>query len=179
MTRILERVVQKLSVTPSHKQIDAVKETFRHNLSIITGSPGTGKTTVLRIILEIYRFVVPNGKIMLAAPTGRASRRMADATGFTDAKTLHMALGLVSDDKDECGPNKNPIDANLIIVDEASMVDMRLAAELFSCIRRGTKILLVGDADQLPSVGAGNVFRELIASHIIPVKQYLGSRRTA
>lgn len=101
---------------------------FRSNLSIITGSPGTGKTTVLRAIIEVFQMLCPKGKILLAAPTGRASRRMAESTGRNDAKTLHSLLGLLGDSEPiQRDKQKEPLDADLIIVDESSMIDMWLA----------------------------------------------------
>ena len=171
ITHTLEEIRQQLGISLSRRQEDAVDMAFQHNLSIITGGPGTGKTTVLRTVLEVYRKLYEKGKILLAAPTGRASRRMAESTGFTQAKTLHSALGLVSEDDDNGGTQKRDqtLDADLIIIDEFSMVDMWLAKQLFSRLRAGTKIVLVGDADQLPSVGAGKVFRELIDCGKIPV----------
>lgn len=165
----LEYVKKEFGINLSPKQESAVKMVFAHNLSIITGSPGTGKTTVLKAVLKIFQ-KLGKSKILLTAPTGRASRRMAESTGYQNAKTLHSALGLVSSDENRGFLNKDePVDADLVIVDEFSMVDMWLASELFSRLKRGTKILLVGDADQLPSVGAGNVFRELITCGMIPV----------
>lgn len=170
ITEELAQVVKELGISLSKKQADAVKMAFRYNLSIITGSPGTGKTTVLKTVIELFRRIKKNGKILLSAPTGRASRRMAESTGCSGAKTLHSALGLMSGDEAEnAKDNKTPLDADLIIIDETSMVDMWLASKLFPRIRPGTKVLLVGDADQLPSVGAGNVFRELISCEMIPV----------
>lgn len=143
---------------------------FSSNLSIITGSPGTGKTTVLKAIIEVYKALYPKEKIKLAAPTGRASRRMAESTGETDASTLHSMLGLQNEDgyfkKDK---EAEPIGAGLIIVDESSMIDMWLARQFFMRIGSNTKIVLVGDPDQLQSVGAGDVFRQLINSGLIPV----------
>lgn len=139
-------------------------------LSVITGSPGTGKTTVLRTILEVYRRLHPDGKIALMAPTGRASRRMSESTGFEDARTLHSGLGLTSEE-DEGSRNRKsePLSADLIIVDEFSMVDMWLAEKFFERMKANARIVLVGDPDQLPSVGAGNVFREIIETQIVPV----------
>ena len=138
--------------------------------ALLVGSPGTGKTTVLRAIIEVFQMLYPKGKILLAAPTGRASRRMAESTGRNDAKTLHSLLGLLGDSgpiqKDK---QKEPLDADLIIVDESSMIDMWLARQFFSRVRMGTRVILVGDVDQLQSVGAGDVFRELIDSGLIPV----------
>lgn len=116
---------------------------FSSNLSIITGSPGTGKTTVLKAIIEVYKALYPKEKIKLAAPTGRASRRMAESTGETDASTLHSMLGLQNEDgyfkKDK---EFEPIGAGLIIVDESSMIDMWLARQFFMRIGNNTKIVL-------------------------------------
>ena len=165
----LTYIKEELGINLSKKQEDAVKMVFGHNLSVITGWPGTGKTTVLKAVLKIFQRL-GREKILLTAPTGRASRRMAESTGYQNAKTLHSALGLITSDENKGFLNKTEsIDADLVIIDEFSMVDMWLAAELFSRLKRGTKILLVGDPDQLPSVGAGNVFKELITCGMIPV----------
>lgn len=170
ISAVLEQVKKEFSLSLSHKQEQAVFEAFRSNLSVITGAPGTGKTTVLKTILEVYRKIYPDDKCMLMAPTGRAARRMAESTGFDDAKTMHSALGLISEETELSDTKgREPLDAKLIIVDEFSMVDMWLASKLFQRIGKDTKIILVGDPDQLPSVGAGNVFRELISCKIIPV----------
>lgn len=167
----LEQVKQELGIVLSSKQEAAVYAAYRHNLSIITGSPGTGKTTVLKTILEVYRRLHPDGKITLMAPTGRASRRMAESTGFNDAKTLHSGLGLISEEEEanRSSKERDPLSADLVVVDEFSMVDMWLAGKFFSGIRTGARVVLVGDPDQLPSVGAGNVFRELIDCGLVPV----------
>ena len=168
--QILERVKREMGLALSSKQEAAVHAAYRHNLSIITGSPGTGKTTVLKTILEVYRRLYPNGEIVLMAPTGRASRRMAESTGVDKARTLHSGLGLASEKEDVRRSNtQEPLSADLIIVDEFSMVDMWLANKFFSRIKEGARIVLVGDPDQLPSVGAGNVFRELIDCGLITV----------
>ena len=168
---VLESVKKDFNIRLSSKQEQAVKEAFRYNLSVITGSPGTGKTTVLKTILEVYRRLHPGNKILLMAPTGRASRRMAESTGFKDAKTIHSILGLVSEEE-EAGRKKEEqrkVDAQLIVIDEFSMVDMWLANQLFSKLPENIKIVLVGDPDQLPSVGAGNVFAEIISCGVVPV----------
>lgn len=165
---ILENVKRDLNVKLSAKQEDAVNTAFRNNISIITGSPGTGKTTVLKTILEVYRRLYPDRVIRLMAPTGRASRNMAESTGFKAAGTMHSHLG-ITNEEDDTPRNNGPLDADLIVVDEFSMVDMWLGWKFFSRVRRRTKLILVGDPDQLPSVGAGNVFKELIDSGIIPV----------
>jgi len=165
----LANVKKEAGVTLSKKQEDAVRMVFGHNLSIITGSPGTGKTTVLQAVIRLF-LRLGNGKILLTAPTGRASRRMAESTGWQNARTLHSALGLFTNDEEKSYLNKSDgLDADLVVIDEFSMVDMRLASELFSRLKRGAKVLMVGDADQLPSVGAGNVFREFISCGLIPV----------
>lgn len=169
ITSVLEHIRSSLGLALSQRQSEAVYMAFRSNLSIITGSPGTGKTTVLRAIIEVFKYLYPDKKIMLAAPTGRASRRMAESTGRDDAKTLHSLLGLLGEGGFVRNQGKDPLDADLIIVDESSMIDMWLARHFFSRVRPGTKVVLVGDCDQLQSVGAGDVFRELIGSGQIPV----------
>lgn len=167
LTPIMEQVKGRLGITLSQRQTEGVEMAFRYNLSIITGGPGTGKSTILLAVVEAFRMLYPDKKIALAAPTGKASRRMAETTGIEDAQTLHSLLKLHGDDS---GPKKKqPLEAGLLIVDETSMVDMWLAHQLFTRLTPGTKVLLVGDADQLESVGAGNVFHELIDSGIIPV----------
>ena len=165
----LESIRKNLGIVLSQRQSEAVYMAFRSNLSIITGSPGTGKTTVLRAIIEVYQSLYPDKKIMLGAPTGRASRRMAESTGRNDAKTLHSLLGLLGENGYVRDKNQEPLDASLIIVDESSMIDMWLARQFFQRVRLGTKVILVGDVDQLQSVGAGDVFRELIGCGRIPV----------
>lgn len=167
---ILEQTKADLGLKLSHKQEVAVNEAFLRNLSVITGSPGTGKTTVLKMILEVYARLHPDHKVVLLAPTGRASRRMAESTGFKGAKTMHNALSLISEEDEENRERERQLlDAQLIIVDECSMVDMWLARHFFTRLKEGAKIVLVGDPDQLPSVGAGNVFKEIISCGIVPV----------
>ena len=165
---VMEQVKSRLGITLSRKQAEGVAKVFRHNLSIITGGPGTGKSTILKAVIEIYRILYPKLKIKLAAPTGKASRRMAETTGIQDAQTLHSLLGLHGEDSG-WQKKKDPLDADLLIVDEASMMDMWLAYQLFSKVKPHSRLLLVGDVDQLESVGAGSVFSELIQSGLIPV----------
>lgn len=183
ISSILESVRNNLGIALSQRQSEAVYMAFKSNLSIITGSPGTGKTTVLKAIIEVFKSLNPNGKIKLAAPTGRASRRMAESTGQDDASTLHSLLGLQGEDSSFNKGDSQAIDAQLIIVDESSMIDMWLAKQFFSRINPTTRVVLVGDVDQLQSVGAGDVFRELIKCGLIPVtvldqifRQEAGSR---
>lgn len=165
----LEHIRSSMGIPMSQRQSEAVYMAFRHNVSIVTGPPGTGKTTILRAIIEVYKHLFPENKIILAAPTGRASRRMTESTGV-EAKTLHSLLGLVNDEIGFGRGHRNePLDASLIIIDETSMVDMWLAQQFFVRVEPGTKIVLVGDVNQLQSVGAGDVFREMIDCGIIPV----------
>lgn len=167
---VIERVKSQLGIALSDKQLEGVKMVFRHNLSIITGGPGTGKSTVLKAVTQAYRILYPKGEMRLGAPTGKASRRMAETTGIATAQTLHSLLHLRGDDGDWQGrKHYQELSADFVIIDEASMMDMWLASQLFKRLRPGTKVLLVGDADQLESVGAGDVFHELIASGIVPV----------
>lgn len=164
---VMERIKGQQGISLSQKQSEGVEMVFRHNLSIITGGPGTGKSTVLKAVIEAYRTLYPRKVIKLAAPTGKASRRMAETTGIMDAQTLHSLLHLHGGESWQ--KKKRDLDADLVIVDESSMMDMWLAWQLFQRLRPGTKLLLVGDADQLESVGAGDVFHELIDSGIVPV----------
>lgn len=156
-----------LGITLALKQLDAVKACFSNLLTAVTGGPGTGKTTILKVILSVHKRL-GGGKVLLMAPTGRAARRMSESTGYPEAMTMHSALGLVADGDDVYETDSVPLDVDLIIVDEYSMVDMFLANEMFNRIQKGSRVLLVGDADQLPSVGPGNVFRELLECGRIP-----------
>lgn len=162
----LEEAQEDLNITLSEQQKEAVRMVFANPISIITGGPGTGKTTVLKIILYIYQKKCGN-EVKLMAPTGRAARRMAESTGSGDATTMHMALGLFGDGDYEALIDE--LSADFINVDEVSMVDMHLAYEFFYKVKAGARVLLVGDVHQLPSVGAGDVFRHLILCGKIPV----------
>ena len=164
---VMEQVKSQLGIKLSQRQAEGVEMVFKYNLSIITGGPGTGKSTILLAVIDAYRILYPGGKIALAAPTGKASRRMAETTKVKDAQTLHSLLSLHGDG--DSREEKAPLDADLLIVDETSMVDMWLAHQLFTRLKPGTKVLLAGDADQLESVGAGSVFQSLIESEIVPV----------
>ena len=152
--------------TLADSQRRAVELCLQHTIAIMTGGPGVGKTTTLKVILDIYHRVYPDHEILLAAPTGKASRRMAEQTGFP-AATLHSAMGITNDLDIEMA-NPDFLSADFVVVDECSMVDMRLAYALFERLKPGAKLLLVGDPDQLPAVGAGNVLREMIRSGRVP-----------
>ncbi len=160
-----EERLMNLKLAP--EQREAVKMALTQGLSVITGGPGTGKTLIQKAILDIYRRQYPNAGICCCAPTGRAARRMEQSTGFT-ASTVHKALGLVADEDGSYG-EPEIIEADLILVDEVSMLDIYLAGHLFEAIEYGKRIVLIGDADQLPSVGPGAVLSEIIASGRIPV----------
>lgn len=162
----LEEAQEDLNITLSEQQKEAVRMVFANPICIITGGPGTGKTTVLKVILYIYQKKCGN-EVKLMAPTGHAARRMAESTGNGDATTMHMALGLFGDGDYEALTDK--LSADFINADEVSMVDMHLAYEFFYKIKAGARVLLVGDVHQLPSVGAGDVFRQLILCGKIPV----------
>ncbi|MBV6384554.1 ATP-dependent RecD-like DNA helicase [Enterococcus faecium] len=172
---------QKLKMKFAPEQRKAVKMALTQGLSIITGGPGTGKTLIQRAILDIYQKNNPKSEICCCAPTGRAARRMEQATGVP-ASTVHKALGLMADeDGDYDGPEA--LTADLIVVDEISMLDVYLAGYLFDAVKYGAQMVLIGDADQLPSVGPGAVLSEMIASGCIPVvrldkvfRQNAGSR---
>ena len=162
----LEEAQKVLGITLSDCQKEAVRMVFRSPISIITGGPGTGKTTVLKVILYIHKEKYKT-EVQLMAPTGRAARRMAESTGHEESSTMHMALGLYGDDEYE--PMLEELSAEFVNVDEFSMVDMHLAYEFFSKVKPSARVLLVGDIHQLPSVGAGEVFRQLILCGKIPV----------
>ena len=165
----LDAAEGKLKVRFAPAQRKAVKMALTNGMSVITGGPGTGKTMIQHALLDIYRRSNPENRICCCAPTGRAARRMEQATGFT-ATTVHKALGLVSgEDGDGAYGDSEISHADLILVDEVSMLDIYLAGHLFHAAGAGTQMVLVGDADQLPSVGPGAVLSELIASGRIPV----------
>lgn len=165
----LEKIEKNIDITLSDRQKEAVKCINDNNVCIITGGPGTGKTTIIKAIIELYK---KHGmKPVLCAPTGRAAKRMTETTG-EEAKTLHRLLELmgISDDADNFNTNLlvTPIDGDIIIVDEASMLDMFLMNYLVKAIYKGTKLVLVGDIDQLPSVGPGSILKDIIESDKIP-----------
>ena len=175
----LQKIISESGLTLSKEQQLAVETAFRTNLSIITGSPGTGKTTVLKIILTIVQTLYKKARIIMMAPTGRASRNMAESTGFTGARTMHSVLHLYSSEDDLPNDREGCLDAAMIIVDECSMIDMWLGWKFFSRVKPGTKLILVGDPDQLPSVGPGAVFRDLIQCGLIPVTRLVQIFRQA
>ena len=165
----LKVVEERTDILLSEKQKEAIRAINDNNVTIITGGPGTGKTTIIKSIIEIYK--QKKYKIVLCAPTGRAAKRMTETTG-EEASTLHRLLEIGKVDEESLFKKDSeyqgaPIDADIIIVDEVSMVDMFVMSYLVDCIYQGTKLILVGDSDQLPSVGPGSVLNDLIASEKI------------
>lgn len=164
----LKKAENKIDIELSERQKEAIKLINNNNVIIITGGPGTGKTTIIKTIIDIYED--RKNKVVLCAPTGRAAKKMTETTG-KEASTLHrlLEIGKINEDDfvKEYKYEGTPIDADVIIVDEVSMVDMFLMNYLLKCIYKGTKLVLVGDSDQLPSVGPGSVLKDLISSECI------------
>ncbi|MBQ9521470.1 MAG: ATP-dependent RecD-like DNA helicase [Oscillospiraceae bacterium] len=163
--RVLSEVEQALGVTYAEHQREAVRLAARVGVLILTGGPGTGKTTTVRGIVALFQRMGLD--MELSAPTGRAAQRLGEVTGM-EAQTVHRLLGMTRND--ETGQimftksEKDPLKTDAVIIDEMSMVDLPLFSALLRALRPGTRLVLVGDADQLPSVGAGNVFSDLIRS---------------
>lgn len=169
----VERLAGELGLELNELQMKAVRECIRNGLFILSGGPGTGKTTTINMIIRC--FAEEGLDIMLAAPTGRAAKRMTEATGY-EARTIHRMLELNSALSDEETRKvrferneENPLEADVIIIDEMSMVDIQLFQALLKAIVPGTRLILVGDVDQLPSVGAGQVLRDIIGSGCFPM----------
>lgn len=168
----LGRIIREQNITLDPLQEEAVFETVRNGITIISGGPGTGKTTTINTII---RFFAEEGMdILLAAPTGRAAKRMQEATGY-EAKTIHRLLEVNGGSEDDEARlifdrnEENPLEADVVIVDEMSMIDILLFNALLKAIDIGTRLVLVGDVDQLPSVGPGQVLRDLIDSDVFHV----------
>ncbi len=169
----VESLEQRLNLHLDGLQKEAVLESIRNGIFILSGGPGTGKTTTINMIIQYFE--AEGMDILLAAPTGRAAKRMTEATGF-EAKTIHRLLELngavLSEDRRNASferNEENPIEADIIIIDEMSMVDTFLFQSLLKAICVGTRLIMVGDVNQLPSVGPGQVLRDLIHSKMIPV----------
>ena len=164
LTADVGKIEGKLKISYDPLQADAIQSAMKSQVMVLTGGPGTGKTTVTQGIIEA--FLQNKLKVVLAAPTGRAAKRMQEATGM-EAKTIHRLLeyrpdeGFIHDQTD-------PLDAQAVIVDESSMIDTFLMNALLRALKTGTRVILIGDIDQLPSVGAGNVLRDIIDSEMVP-----------
>ena len=166
--KALKWVQKQLEFTLASKQIDAVRRAVTDKVLVITGGPGTGKTTIVNAILKI--FVKSGVKLLLAAPTGRAAKRMSEATGY-EAKTIHRLLEYSIQKGGFQKNDQTPLRCDLLIVDEASMIDTILMHHLLKAIPPRATFILVGDVNQLPSVGAGNVLHDIIASGAVPVME--------
>ncbi len=161
-------VEDESSITLSVKQREAIIQSIINGVTVITGGPGTGKTTIILSIIKIFEKM--HKKVFLCAPTGRAAKRITESTG-REAKTIHRLLEYAfGEDDSSLAFNKNensPLDCDVIIIDEMSMVDILLMNDLLKAVKRGTRLIMVGDVDQLPSVGAGNVLSDIINSNTI------------
>lgn len=169
----LERLAGELNMELDELQFKAVIECIQNGLFILSGGPGTGKTTTINLIIRYFE--AEGLDIFLAAPTGRAAKRMTEATGF-EARTIHRMLELNSALSDEDTRRvrferneENPLEADVIIIDEMSMVDIQLFGALLRAVIPGTRLILVGDVDQLPSVGPGQVLRDIMSSNCFPM----------
>jgi len=159
----------KANIKLANSQKEAIEGAFFNGIEVITGGPGTGKTTIINCIVSIFESL--GLKVFMAAPTGRAAKRMAEATG-REAKTIHRLLEIGSyseEEVDEIENETSAIECDVLIVDEASMVDISLMNALLKVMQVGTRIIIVGDVDQLPSVGPGNVLRDIIESDAVKV----------
>ena len=166
--RELDEVQGTTHMVLAKQQKEAVRRVFANSLSIITGGPGTGKTTVERIILKVFEKKERKKTALLCAPTGRASHNMVISTGYP-AMTIHKALYITGEEEEINLDLTEELEDDLIIVDEMSMVDMWLFYVLISKVKNGARVVFIGDPDQIPSVGPGNVFKEMIDSGVIPV----------
>lgn len=167
ISSLIEKVEISLNISFAPMQRAALYAALENGVMILTGGPGTGKTTVVKAMISIFNSV--GLKTVLAAPTGRAAKRMSEATG-EEAKTVHRMLEMERTNDGSirfCRNERNPLSESVIIVDEASMLDLSLTAALIRAMKRGSRIILIGDSDQLPSVGAGNVLFDLIGSERI------------
>ena len=179
-----DAIQKKTGITPEESQLAAVQTALNSKICVITGGPGTGKTTIIRTMLEAIELCEPEKKVALMAPTGRAAVRMQDVTGH-EARTIPRRLMLSAEEDEKKArrrfttPSKSgrtsatedaekPIQEDYVIVDEASMIDIKLAYYLVSSIKKDAKVIFVGDVDQLPPVGPGTFFRDLISSFRVP-----------
>lgn len=169
--REIQQTEEELNIELVEEQREAVRHVLTNGITIITGGPGTGKTTTINAILHMLE--KEQEEVLLAAPTGRAAKRMSEATGHP-AQTIHrlLEIGYLKEESSRQMFNRNeenPLEADVIIIDEMSMVDVMLMQSLLKAVVEGQRLILIGDADQLPSVGAGNVLKDMIQSGRLPV----------
>ena len=162
----IEELSSSINVILDDYQIDAIKSALYEKIMVITGSPGTGKSTIVDFILNIFEY--ENMSVFLAAPTGRASKRLSETTG-KDAKTIHRLLEYNPKTNSFNRNRNNPLKCDLLVIDESSMIDIKLASALLDALDEKIRIIFVGDYDQLPSVGPGNVLSDIINSGKFPV----------
>ncbi len=165
LSKLDAKYIEMVKSNFSDEQILAINHSIKNNLLVLTGGPGTGKTTTLRGIIELY--VKKEKKIMLAAPTGRAAKRMTEIIGL-EAKTIHRLLEFNPMDLSFGFNEENKLETDLLIIDEVSMIDTYLMYHLACAIDNDTTVIFVGDVDQLPSIGAGNILNDIISSNRIP-----------
>ena len=172
MEKRLRKVERQEQISLDPMQHRAVIESIKHGLLVLTGGPGTGKTTTINTMIQFFES--EGMSILLAAPTGRAAKRMTEATGY-EAQTIHRLLEVSGNPEEEGNVNgfmrnrQNPLETDVLIIDERSMVDLPLMHALLSAVVEGTRLILVGDVNQLPSVGPGSVLKDIIASDSFPV----------
>ena len=164
LTAQLDEIERMEGITLHPQQRLAIETAVKSGMTVITGGPGTGKTTIIKCIIKLLSV---GGEIALAAPTGRAAKRMSEACGM-EAKTLHRLLEYGGEEGDFARTQDNPLELDTLIVDEMSMVDIFLMRSMLRALVPGTRLIMVGDADQLPSVGAGNVLRDILDSGVVP-----------
>jgi len=166
--QLIAEIEEESEISLAPAQMSAVKNSVKASALVITGGPGTGKTTIIKSIIKLMEKL--EKKVLLAAPTGRAAKRMSELCGM-EAKTIHRLLEMGYNDKDLTQQffrnADNPLDCDVVIIDEMSMVDIMLMNSLLKAIPLGTRLIMVGDSDQLPSVGAGNVLRDIIDSDVV------------
>lgn len=163
---LVERITANLPIALAPEQLEAVRTAARSKIMVLTGGPGTGKTTIIKAIIQLFSEV--RARILLAAPTGRAAKRMSESTG-REARTIHRLLEYSPKEDGFARNENNPLACGLLVVDEASMMDVMLFYHLLKAVPLGATLVLVGDVHQLPSVGPGAVLADIIASETVPV----------